>query len=160
MDPLSIVASIIGVVQAADRVVGVLSKIKTLINAPREIELLIHDVSGIRSVLQDLRETEKLLEFDKLGRDRLQTLHMYVEEGGDILLELERLIGEYLTETPTSESDRIKVHRLGWVRKVRQVEKLKMRMRDVKLSISVQLGSISLYVKILEPDFLVVWAAF
>ena len=53
-DPLSIAASIIAVVGAAEGVGKTLTKIRNIRNAPNEILALINEVSDLRVILNDL----------------------------------------------------------------------------------------------------------
>ena len=53
-DPLSIAASIIAVVGAAESVTKVLSKIKNMRHAPDELLALINEVSDLRVILSNI----------------------------------------------------------------------------------------------------------
>ena len=53
-DPLSITASIIAVIGAAEGVGKTLTKIRNIRNAPTELLALINEVSDLRTILNDI----------------------------------------------------------------------------------------------------------
>ncbi|KAH7383065.1 ankyrin repeat-containing domain protein [Cadophora sp. MPI-SDFR-AT-0126] len=145
MDPMSIVASSIAIVQAADRIGGLLGKLKPLFEAPREVEQLIKDVASLKSLINDVSGAAK--EMNRSGilpAEKLETLKDFVDEAGDILNELDRLI-ESFKKPPKGIEGRLEVHRGTWTRKVGEVEKLRSRMRELRLSVAISLATLHIF---------------
>ena len=99
MDPISIVglvASSIAILQAADRIGGLLGKLKPLFEAPKEVEQLIKDVKSLKSLIVNVSEAAK--EMDPSGilpAEKLETLKSFVDEAEDILNDLDRLVESF-----------------------------------------------------------------
>jgi hypothetical protein len=148
MDPLSIVASSIAVVQAADRVAGLLSNIKPFLEAANDLDKLIQEVAGLKILLSDLQSSsQEVLRLMSSSPERIQILESLVNEGLAVLLELERMIEYEFKRLPNQNAPgKSKVHRIRWLRKAGDVQKLKGQLLDVKSSISVQIGSTTLFV--------------
>lgn len=145
MDPISIVglvASSIAIVQAADRIGGLLGKLKPLFEAPREVEQLIKDVKSSKSLIVNVSEAAKEMDLSGiLPADKIETLKGFVDEAEDILDELDRLI-ETFEKPQKGVEAKFKVHRGTWTRKVGEVEKLRNRMRELRLSVAVELSTL------------------
>src|SRR4051812_26728285 len=74
MDPLSIVASVVAVFQAADRLGGLLGSVKPFLNAPSDVLELLQEVQIIRNALGDLQLTlTTALPSSLLGQSCLQS---------------------------------------------------------------------------------------
>lgn len=142
MDPVSIVASSIAIVQLADRIGGLLVKLKPLFEAPREIAQLIKDVVSLRSLINNLAEAAKEMDrSDILPVGKIHTLQSFLDEAEDILRDLEQLIESFKKSAQDADT-RLKVHRVTWTRKVGEVERLRNRMRDLRLSVTVELSTL------------------
>jgi len=146
MDPLSITASVIAILQAGDRLTTLLGQIKPFFEAREEIDSLFNEVSELHLVLGNLRNTltdPPSSEF--LSTNKVDTLHRLVKDGEATLLQLEELLQHYFVRLPDQNVLGVrKVRRLAWVKKRGQVEKLRRRLRDLRLTIAVQLGSVNL----------------
>jgi hypothetical protein len=143
MDPLSIVASIIAVIQAADRVGSLLSKLRCLSNAPLELHALVNEVSDMRIVLYDLRATLRDIgAWDTLPPERLMHLKKFVISSEAKLNEVEMLIsGRFITEAPVG--GKVKINRTAWVRRKGHVNSLKNELRELRVAISTSLTAIN-----------------
>lgn len=147
MDPISIiglVASSIAIVQAADRVGGLLGKLKPLLEAPREVEQLINDVKSLKTLINNVAEAAKELGGSGiLPSDKVGSLQESVDEAREILSDLGELIKD--CEKPISDkTGRRRVYRMVWMRKEGHVGRLRERMRDLRLSVAVELSTIHL----------------
>ncbi|KAK0113977.1 hypothetical protein ONS96_014824 [Cadophora gregata f. sp. sojae] len=148
MDPISIVglvASTIAIVQAADRIGGLLGQLKPLFEAPREVEQLIKDVKSLKSLVVNVSEAAKEMDRSSiLPAEKIETLKSFVDEAEDILSELDRLIDSFKKPLTGIES-KLKVHRGTWARRVGEVENLRNRMRDLRLSVAVELSTLHIF---------------
>ncbi|KAK0623673.1 ankyrin repeat-containing domain protein [Immersiella caudata] len=150
MDPLSIVASIVGITQAADRVLVHLSKLKPILTAPRDIQALVDELTDLSRVLEHLKDAINNLprtesNTAKISADVYETLHGLVNGGGAALLMLEHMIeNDFLKLSAKKRDGELKVHRLAWARKIGEVQQLRQRLRDVQLIIMVQASCINL----------------
>lgn len=147
MDPISIiglVASSIAIVQAADRIGGLLGKLKPLFEAPREVEQLIKDVKSLKSLFVNVSEAAK--EMDRSGilpAEKLKTLKSFVDDAEDILNELDRLVETFKKPQKGIEA-KFRAHRGTWTRKVDEVEKLRNRMRELRLSVALEFSTLNM----------------
>ena len=146
MDPLSITASIIAVLQAGDRFTSLLAQIKPFFEAQEEVESLSNEVNELQLVLGDLREAlPDLPASGTLPVNKIDVLHGLIREGEATLLQLEALIQQRFIKAPDPNGmGTRKVRRLAWVKKRGRVEKLRRRLRDLRLTIAVQLASVNL----------------
>ena len=138
-DPLSITASIIAVLGAAEGVNKTLSKIKSLRHAPNEVLALINEVSDLRLVLG---EVERCVIRDASRPsspiEQLQTMSTLVERAKNTLLELDQLI-QYRLLKATSRSAELKVSRREWAAAKPVIERFRQGLRDIRLNIVSQL---------------------
>ncbi|KAK0511488.1 hypothetical protein JMJ35_006061 [Cladonia borealis] len=124
-DPLSLTASIIAVVGAADEVTKGLRRLKAAKGAPKGLQDLLEDVEQLEMVLNCVKSTV-------LGSGsppiELATL---TGEAGSKLLELRSLIEYTLTKAGASD----KVDRWQWLRKVNEVERLRNQLGTIRLNL-------------------------
>lgn len=146
MDPLSIAASIVALFQAGDRLSGLLAKLRPLLTAPEEVNALVNEVSDIKIVLGDLETSIRdLTESNSLPEERAEHLHRIFNNLATVLLQLETLIADcFLKLSRQRGIGRPKVHRMAWVRKRSQVEKLRQQLRDLRSTITAQLAGVNL----------------
>ena len=144
-DPLSIAASVITVIGAADSIGKSLGKVKTLRNAPAEVLALQNEVSDLRIVLDDVNfcvldmgstETSTRITI------RLQHLSELVDRAKSQLLQLDKLL-HYDIIKPGSLDGEFKVSRTEWLRAQSAVEAIRQSLRDVKLNIATQMMGIN-----------------
>jgi len=141
MDPLTITT---GAIAIGYRLTGVLSKIKPFLQAPEDLDRLIKDVALLNRLINDLRGASgEILQLAILPVQEIQTLQSLVDEASQIILELEKLI-EHDFKKPTQANDnRPKVHRVTWLWKADDVERLRRRLQDLYISLAVQLGTLN-----------------
>ena len=89
-DPLSITASIIAVVGAAEGVTKTLAKIKSIRNTPNELLALINEVSDIKVILSDvqnyiIQNTQRSQVFE----DELRNMLTLINRAKDKILEFD-----------------------------------------------------------------------
>lgn len=127
MDPLSVGASVIAVVGATGKVIKGIHRLKTLHDAPRELDDLLAEVSQFEIVVQAIKEAN-----DSPGPG-LATL---LERAQKVLVEFQSLIEYKLTEAGTSN----KVDRWQWTRSSKDVERLRGKLRDVTANLVALVG--------------------
>lgn len=60
MDPLSVIASSVAIIGAANSILHSIDKLKTLFRAPEAVAELIEDVQTLRALLLDAEEAQDL----------------------------------------------------------------------------------------------------
>ncbi|MCJ1239757.1 hypothetical protein MMC14_007755 [Varicellaria rhodocarpa] len=119
--------------------------ISILAIAPDEIEILIRDVLHLKALPLDLQGTSEQFFESYIPVEEVQAFQSLVQEGKAILLQLDELVEHEFKRLPDhAVNGRIKVHRVTWMRRKGQVDSLRTRSKDPRLSISVQLGSLNL----------------
>ena len=137
MDPLSIGASVITVVGATGKVIKEIRRLKTLQDAPRELDDLLAEVSQFELVLQAIHKAH-----EEPGSELKELL----ETAQRILVDLESLIEYKLTEAGTSN----KVDRWQWTRSSKEVERLRGQLRIVTANLVALVGVNTRYLKQLD----------
>ena len=124
-DPLSLTASIIAVVSAANEVTKGLRRLKAAKDAPKGLQDLLEDVEQLEMVLNCVKSTV-------LGsRSPPIELATLTGEAGSKLLELRSLIEYGLTKAGVSD----KVDRWQWLRKGNEVERLRNQLGTIRLNL-------------------------
>lgn len=143
MDPLSIVASAIGVFQAADRLTALLGNIKPLLNAQNDITSLLSEVRILRDTLERLQEAVTYKD-DGIFLCRTSLLEP-IEACLLHISGLEGVISDCCKLKDNSDEPiLVDVSRIAWVRKKGEMERIKHRLRDALASLQVALSCINL----------------
>ena len=113
-DPLSITASIIAVIGAAESIGKAFTQIRNIRNAPSEVLALINEVSDLRIILGDVERY--FIRGNNGGQysGQLQTMSRLVDRAKEYLLELDQLI-QYRLLKPNSSAAQYKISRHEWV---------------------------------------------
>ena len=124
-DPLSVTASVIAVVGAANAVTKGLRRLKAAKDAPE----------GLQDLIQDVVQLEMVLNFVKSavlssGSPPIE-LATLVGEAGSKLLEVQSLIEYTLKKAGVSD----KVDRWQWLRKGNEVERLRNQLSTIRLNL-------------------------
>ena len=133
-DPLSVTASIIAVVGAADAATKGLRRLKAAKDAPEGLQDLMLDVAQLEMVLNCVKSS--VLSSDSPPIE-LATL---LGEAGSKLLELQSLIEYSLTKAGASD----KVDRWQWLRKGNEVERLRNQLGTIRLNLVALTSSVNL----------------
>ena len=133
MDPLSVGACVIAVVGATGKLVKEISRLKSLQDAPRELDDLLAEVSQFELVLQAVQKA-----YEKPGSELKELL----ETAQRVLFEIDLLIEYKLTEAGTSN----KVDRWQWTRSSKDVERLRGQLRNVTANLVAVVGVNTRYV--------------
>lgn len=127
MDPLSVGASVIAVVGATGKVVKGIRRLKALQDAPKELDDLLTEVSQLELVVQASRKVQENTESE---------LGILLKTAQGLVTEFESLIEYKLTEPGTSN----KVDRWQWIRSSKDVERLRVKLRDVTANLVALVG--------------------
>ena len=150
-DPLSITASIIAVVGAAEGVTKTLRKIRNIRNAPEELLALVREISDIRTVIGDIDNYIQKIQKSQdttspaTVQPELQHLVILVTRAKGKLLELDQLV-QYRLMKPESIDDHIRVSRREWAGAKHIIEGFRRSLRDIRFNIVTQMMVINSYV--------------
>lgn len=139
---LSLVGSVIAVVQAGDRLLSLLDKVRPFFNAPKDINLLVSEVSSFKGILIDL---QAVIDHGAslVPVQMTSNVNKNMQEGREILTELDTLVGtSFIRFRRTISGDLGKANRIAWMMKLHDVEHLRQRLQDVKMNVLIQLGAI------------------
>ena len=139
-DPLSITASIIAVIGAAEGVGKALAKIKDIRNAPEDVLALINEVSDLRVILGDVEKSTRAAGTTPLPHEQLAHMSTLIDRAKDRLLEIDQLIHYQLVKPDTSD---IKVSRREWAIARPTIKRFRESLRDVRLNLLTQMIVIS-----------------
>ena len=135
-DPLSIIASIIAILGAADSVSKALSKIKIFSDSPDGLLVLINEVSDFKVVLYDIERhfRNSPQASDAATVEQYSHLADLISRGKDPLLQLEQMI-EYQFKRAETRDGQFRVSRVEWLRAKLVVERLRQTLRDTRQNI-------------------------
>ena len=140
-DPLSITASIIAVVGAAEGIANTFAKIKDIRHAPFEILALMNEVSDLKIVLETVQRS---IDRSRLPRGELLLLAGLIQKAKDKLLQLDNLI-HYRLLKPESGVNEIKVSYRAWVRAKSTIQNFRQSFRDIRLDIVTHMVLVNRY---------------
>jgi Fungal N-terminal domain of STAND proteins len=139
MDPLSIAVGVLTVVQAGDRIIQLVSKIRLKFDVPEEVNSLINEVSDLRMVLNTMDVAAS-----NIPREYLVALGKIIDSCNKIILELEGTLNSFSTTPPRRNiSLQTQVQRVRWLKRKGKVEDLRQRLRDAKSTLILQILSIN-----------------
>lgn len=143
-DLLSLAASIITVVGAADTVSKTLSKIKIFLHAPEELLALNNEISDLKVVLSCINSfvTSEQSDAAAMSQDFFQHVSALLEKAKDRLLQLEQLIHFRFLKSGSLNGD-YRVYRLKWVRARNTVESHRQALRDTRQNLLTQVTLIN-----------------
>ena len=145
-DPLSLVASIIAVIGAAETIATFISKGKILRNAPDELLALNNEVSDLTVTLRNIEQSISLnkTESSVVPQEVLQHTSILIDRAKHRLHEIDHLIYHRLLKSGSFEGD-YKVFRVRWVRVKSEVESHRAALRDIRQNIVLQIMVINTY---------------
>jgi hypothetical protein len=139
MDPLSIAVGVLTVVQAGDRIIQLVSKIRLKFDVPEEVNSLINEVSDLRMVLNTMDVAAS-----NIPRENLVALGKITDSCNKIILKLEGTLNSFSTTPPRRNiSLQTQVQRVRWLKRKGKVEDLRQRLRDAKSTLILQILSIN-----------------
>ncbi len=134
MDPLSLTASIIAIVQISGTIGKGLKKIVNLRNAPDIFLALNNEVADLQCILQDVNSLLRQ-RLDTTGQEPLGSLVRALEKAKQTLSKLEILLAYDLTTTKRNGNE-ARLDRSVWIRAEAKVHQIKDEIREDKSSLS------------------------
>lgn len=148
MEALALIGGILAFIQTGDRLVTLLDQIRPLAEAPNEINSLINEITQLNTVFRDFETALEDVSSNSIPshHERYANMAQTVEEGNNTLLKLQSLISDVFLKSQGRHSDGKskvpRVNRISWARKREDVQRLRQQLRDVRLTMLVQLGSL------------------
>ncbi|RYP71212.1 hypothetical protein DL769_004732 [Monosporascus sp. CRB-8-3] len=139
MDPLSITASVIAVVGAAQKCAQGIAMLREFQEAPEQLAALNNEVSDLELVLSHASSIGQQPSDDQ--HSSLLALSTQVERAGKQLHALRTLIEQHLVRH--GKKGNTKVTRIGWIRERNRIAQMQRELRSTRLNISTALGVIS-----------------
>ena len=133
-DALSLAASIVAVLGAAEGVSKALSKVRSIRNAPDEVLALNNEVSDLQVILGDVQGYVRNTPEPHISQEHLKHLLTFVDQAKEKLLQLDRLI-HYNVLKPQSSPNQIKISKVEWLKAVKKIAKFRNNLRDIRLNI-------------------------
>ena len=139
-DPLSITASIIAVLGAAEGVTKMVGKLKSIQHAPTELLALLNEIADLTLVLRHVQNfvRSQSARSPISNQDQFQHLSTLIDKAKEKVLRLDELI-EYRLVKPDSTPQSIKILRLEWVKARRPLKDFQQSLRDIRQNISTHL---------------------
>ena len=145
-DPLSVAASIIAVVSAADTACKTLAKVRSFRNAPNEILALNNEVADLKLIFDCLdAHAHGTPGIAALPHTQLLHLSTLLAKAKAQLLTLENLLHTRFIKSDPGIG-KFKVSGLRWIRAKETVENIQRNLRNHRLDIVLQLTTINAYV--------------
>ena len=134
-DPLSVAASIIAVISAADGVAKTFFYLRKWRNAPNEALVLNNEVSDLRLILGHLERCYvQGLNRPPISQDHEGMLVTLIQHTRDQILKLDKLLQRLVVKgEPTGTN--VQISRLGWIKAESTIRHFCQRLRDVRLRI-------------------------
>ena len=143
-DALSLTASIIAVLGAAEGVTKTLSRLESIRNSPQELLVLINEVSDLRIVLEDIQRYYRKAREKQIPTEQVDHLSHLVNRANEKLLDLDKLI-HYRLLKPQSSLDQIKVSKREWLKAIKTIDRYRQSLRDIRLNIVAHMITINSY---------------
>ena len=143
-DGLSLVASIIAVIGAAEGVMRTFSRIKSIGHAPDELLALMNEVSDLQIILDDVQSYIRNSQRPQMSQKHLQHLSLFIDRAKVKLLELDELI-YYRVLKPEGSLKNIKLSKKEWLKAVETIDRFRKALRDIRLNIVTHMMTINSY---------------
>ena len=148
MDPLSITASAIAVLQGISGTGKGISKLMTLRNAPLELQALYNEIEALRSLLVIVQSSIRQVQQSNAYEDLREPLCHLLTRTKEAVLDLETTIEYELRHGVDMDRNGLpKVSRTAWLRQSAKTEKLRTNIRDTRDNLSVGLQAINIHLR-------------
>ena len=141
-DPLSVIASIIAVIGAAESIGKAVNRIRDMTNAPDEVLALSNEISDLTVVLKHVETYITAADCAVIPLENLQHLSVLAKRAQSRLAQLEQIMPNHLPE-PGGANWRSSLRRPQWALLKSKADRLRVDLRDIKLSIIVQLTTVT-----------------
>ena len=152
-DPLSIIASIIAVLGAAESAGKTLNRIRDMMNAPDEVLALGNEISDLTVVLKHVETYVTGANGAVISLEHLEHLSLLVKRAHSKLAQLGQIMHDHLPESRRADRRRSPL-RLSWALLKTKVNGFRVDLRDIKLSMIVQMSTVTRYVITMQLLFL------
>ena len=135
-DPLSISASMIALLGAAEAVTKIIGKIRHIHNGPTQVLALLNEVADLTVVLKNVQSFVRSQTTQSyIPQDQLQQLASLVEKAKNEVHQLEEVIQRTLIK-PNTNTKSIRIFRLEWLKAKPRIVEFKQNLRDIRLKIT------------------------
>ena len=142
MDPLSVIASFIAVLQALTAAGKGVNKILDLRKAPVELQALFNEVQALRALLTDLQNAAH-----EVPAGSKESLLSLLEPVRNAVLDLDKLVQYQLTHAyELDQQGHPRVSKAGWLKASPRIEQIRQRIRDARGNLEAGLSAQSLSV--------------
>ena len=141
-DPLSIIASILAVIGAAETLGKTLNRIRDLMNAPDEVLALSNEISDLTIVLKHVETSIAAADGPVTHVEHLKHISVLIKRAQSKLGQLEKIMHDHLGEVGGANR-RSSLLRLQWALLKTKVNTLRVDLRDIKLSIIAQISCVT-----------------
>lgn len=137
---LSITASIIAVLQAAESLGFLLKKVKTYRAASDEVLALINEISDIRLILNEHNDIAKQL--NHIREEPRARLQRSLDDTKNKILQIEGLIqGKLIKLHDRSDPE---INKFSWLRKKSEVDRMRRELKELRQTIADHFAVINL----------------
>ena len=143
-DPLSITASIVAIIGAAEGVTKIIRKVKHIQHAPIKLLALLNEVADLTTVLKVVQTfiRDQNTQSCNIPQDQVQQVSILVDRAKDEILQLEKLI-EYTLVKPNSTLESIKISRQEWLKARPEITEFQQSFRDIRLKVMTHMALIN-----------------
>jgi hypothetical protein len=138
MEPLSIVASAIAIVQAGDRIAGLTVYLRRLLEAGDEADEIINEVRQLSAILSSLGSGNY-----QLPATAARDLQRTISDCHDLMRAIEEIMQSVVIVLPQRVGG-TKVQHLRWARHRTKILRLVDRLKEQKSMVTLQLGGLVL----------------
>ena len=141
MDPLSIAASAITVIEALRQTVKCAEKLRAIRKAPEELKLLLEEVADLSKLLEQVQLVQKPPAYgDGIARQNHSPsgLDWQISRAATKLQELDSLLEDHASRTDRRRLDR---GRWGWIQGRRKANALRQELGELRMNLTASLGA-------------------
>lgn len=147
MDPLSITASVIAVLQAVNGTGKGIGKLISLRNAPAELQALSNEIEAFRSLLVIVHSSIRHIKGSAAYEDCSEPLCYLLREAERAVLDLQCTVEYQLRNGVEVDRDsRPKVSHATWLKSSKKIQQLRDKIRDARDNLSTGLQGINLQI--------------
>lgn len=140
-DPLSIIAGIIAVIGAAESVGKALNRIRDTRNASDDVLALSNEISDLTVVLKHMETYITAADGAVISLAQLEHLSVLAKRAQSRLVQLEQIMHTHFSQLGGTNR-RSSPLRLQWASLRTKIDGLRIELRDVKLSIIMQITTV------------------
>ena len=134
-EALSLAASIIALLGAAEGVAKAILKIQSIRNAPDEILALNNEIADLQILIYDVQRYTQNNPKSQTSQIHIQHLVTLVDRAREKLLQLDGLM-QYKILKPQTLPDRLRISRKEWLKAVKVIDRSRQSLRDIRSNIA------------------------